>query len=159
MDIMSLPIVRAVVIVFTLTAWVSPSRAGASPGDTEARKLTVAAMEIDFLSENFDAAETKLNQADALCRRKACSPSIFASIYGYFAILSWVASHDQEEAINDLKSMLKINPQQKLDEQYAPKEMAPLFRKAQQARTSAPLQEQPKSSAPEPEPHLAAANR
>jgi chemotaxis protein histidine kinase CheA len=34
--------------------------------------------------------------------------------------------------------------------QYAPKEMAPLFRKAQQARTSAPVQE-PKSSAPEPD--------
>lgn len=155
---MSLPIVRAIVIVFTLTAWVSPSRAAASPGDTEARRLIVAAMEIDFLSENFDAAETKLSQADTLCRRKACSPSVFASIYGYFAILSWVASHDQEAAINNLKSMLKINPQQKLDEQYAPKEMAPLFRKAQQARTSAPLQE-PKSSAPEPEARPSAAEQ
>ena len=149
---MSLPIVRAIVIVFTLTAWVTPSRAAASPGDAEARKLIVAAMEIDFLTGNFDAAEIKLNRAEAICRRKgACSSSVFASIYGYFAIISWVDGQDQEGAINDLRSMLQINPQQKLDEQYAPKEMIPLFKKAQlPARTSAPLQE-PKSSAQEPE--------
>ena len=151
LDIMSLPIIRAIVIVFTLTAWALPSRAAVSGGDAEARKIITAAMEIDFLAENYDAAETKLNRAEALCKRKPCSPSVKASIYGYFAIISWVAGHDKEGATNDLKAMLQINPQQKLDEQYAPEEMTPLFKKAQQlARTSEPLQE-PTSSAPEPE--------
>jgi chemotaxis protein histidine kinase CheA len=151
LDIMSLPIVRAIVIVFTLTAWVTPSRAAASPGDAEARKLITPAMEIDFLGENFDAAEIKLNRAEELCKRKACSPSVFASIYGYFAIISWVAGHDKDGAIKDLQSMLQINPKQKLDDAYAPEDMTPLFKKAQAlARTSEPLQE-PKSSAPEPE--------
>ena len=148
---MSLPIVGAIVIVFTLTAWVTPSRAAASPGDAEVRKLITAAMEIDFLGENFDAAEIKLNRAEAVCKRKACSPSVFASIYGYFAIISWVAGHDKEGTISDIRSMLQINPQQKLDEEYAPAEMTPLFKKAQQpARTSAAPQES-SSSAQEPE--------
>src|SRR6185503_2299128 len=111
---MSQLIVRVIVIVFTLTAWVTSARAAVSPGDAEARKLISSAMETDFLDENFDAAETKLNKAEALCKRKACSPSVQASIYGYFACISWVAGQDQEGAINDLKSMLQINPQQKL---------------------------------------------
>ena len=151
MDIMSLPIVRAIVIVFTLTAWVTPSQAAGNQGDAEARKVITSAMEIDFLNDNFDAAETKLNQAEALCKRKTCSPSVFASIYGYFAILSWVGGHSKEGAINDLKTMLQVNPQQKLDEEYAPEEMTPLYKKAQQlARTGAPLQE-PKAAPQEPE--------
>jgi chemotaxis protein histidine kinase CheA len=147
---MNLPIVCAIVIVLSLTTWVSPSRAAPSPGDAEARKLITSAMEIDFLAENFDGAESKLNRADALCRRKPCSPSVFASIYGYFAIISWVAGQDQEGTVEDLRSMLQINPQQKLDEQYAPKDMTPLLKKAQQSRTSAPAQES-RSSAEEPE--------
>ncbi|HMJ55413.1 MAG TPA: hypothetical protein VK540_25230 [Polyangiaceae bacterium] len=148
---MSLPIVRAIVIVLTLTAWVTPSRAAANPGDAEARKLILSAMETDFLNDNFDGAEAKLDKAEALCRRKACSSSVRASIFGYYAIISWVAGHNKDGAINDLKSMLQVNPQQKLDEDYAPEEMTPLFKKAQQlARTSTSLPES-KSSAQEPE--------
>ena len=148
---MSLPIVRAIVIVLTLTAWVTPSRAAANPGDAEARKLILSAMETDFLNDNFDGAEAKLDKAETLCRRKACSSSVRASIFGYYAIISWVAGHNKDGAINDLKSMLQVNPQQKLDEDYAPEEMTPLFKKAQQlARTSTSLPES-KSSAQEPE--------
>jgi hypothetical protein len=150
LEIMSLPIVRAIVIIFTLTVWVTPSRAAVSGGDAEARKIITSAMETDFLSDNFDAAETKLNRAEALCKRKPCSPSVMASIYGYFAIISWVAGHDKDGAIKDLQTMLKINPQQKLDEDYAPDEMTPLFKKAQQlARTSEPLEEPAPAREPE----------
>jgi len=146
---MSLPIVRAIVIIFTLTAWVTPSRAAVKGGDAEARKIITSAMETDFLNDKFDAAEVKLDRAEALCKRKPCSPSVLASIYGYYAIISWVAGHDKEGAIKDLQTMLQINPQQKLDEDYAPEEMTPLFKKAQQlARTSEPLEEPP---AQEPE--------
>jgi hypothetical protein len=135
--VMKLPIVRATLLVLIFTTWVTASHAAEAQGDAEARKLMAAAMESDFSNDKFDAADNKLTQAVAICRRKGCSRPVLASIYGYFAVISWVADQDNEGTIRDLKSMLQINPQQKLDEEYAPVEMDRLLKKAQQQLGSA----------------------
>jgi hypothetical protein len=129
---MNLPIVRATLLAFTFTAWVTASHGAETQGDAEARKLITSAMETDFLDDKFDAADNKLTQAVEICRRKGCSTAVLGSIYGYFAVISWVADHDKEATIKDLKSMLRINPRQQLDLSYAPEEMDPLLKKAQQ---------------------------
>ena len=54
---MSLPIVRAICSLCPDGVGVAISRRR-SPGDAEARNSSSAAMEIDFLNDNFDAAET-----------------------------------------------------------------------------------------------------
>ena len=58
-----------------------------------------AAMEVDYLKMNFDAAKKKLSQAALNCRRKGCSTGLHASIHGYFAIIHWLGEDARELAI------------------------------------------------------------
>jgi len=135
---MSRPIVRAILILAALTFRVISARAAGTAGNAEVRKLITAAMEDEFLDSNFEAADKKLTQAEAICKRKGCSSSVHASIFGYFAIVDWVADQDRQATIDDLKSMLEINPQQKLDADYAPPEMKAMLKKAQAELRAAP---------------------
>ena len=150
---MALPSVRSVLIVLALATWVTPSRAA---GDAEALKLVASAMETDFLNDNFTAAEEKLTRAEAVCRRKTCEPSLLAGIYGYFAVIAWVADKDKEATVKYLKSMLQRSPQEKLDKDYAPDEMEPLFKKVQQQLRGSATQDLA-PSAKEPEERLPSA--
>src|SRR5690349_20984407 len=92
-----------------------PPPAQNNGGDAESQKLVTAAMEVDYLKMNFDAAKKKLSQAALNCRRKGCSSGLHASIHGYFAIIHWLGEDARELAQEDLKNMLKIDLEQKLD--------------------------------------------
>ena len=97
--------------------------AGPSAGDAEALKLVNAAMEVDYLKMSFDAAKKKLSQAALTCRRKGCSTGLHASIHGYFAIIHWLGEDAQDLAGEDLKNMLKIDLEQRLDVRYSNEEI------------------------------------
>jgi hypothetical protein len=119
--------VRACLVVAALNFWAF-SALGAPPppaagGDAEAQKLVTAAMEVDYLKMSFDAAKKKLSQAALLCRRKGCSSGLHASIHGYFAIIHWSGEDARELALEDLKNMLKIDLEQKLDVRYSSEEI------------------------------------
>ena len=120
----TLSAVRMCLVVATLSLWAFAVD-GASPpptpsaGDAEAQKLVTAAMEVDYLKMSFDAAKKKLSQAALTCRRKGCSTGLHASIHGYFAIIHWLGEDAHELAIEDLKNMLKIDLEQKLDVRYS----------------------------------------
>jgi hypothetical protein len=92
-------------------------------GEAESLKLVTAAMEVDYLKMNFDAAKKKLSQAALNCRRKGCSSGLHASIHGYFAVIHWMGEDARELAIDDLKNMLKIDLEQKLDVRYSTEEI------------------------------------
>jgi MYXO-CTERM domain-containing protein len=101
----------------------APAAATPAGGDAEAQKLANQAMEVDYLKMNFDAAKKKLSQAALACRRKGCSSGLHASIHGYFAIIHWLGEDSPEMANDDLKNMLKIDPEQKLDVRYSNEEL------------------------------------
>jgi hypothetical protein len=115
-------------VVAALNFWAF-SALGAPPppapagGDAEAQKLVTAAMEVDYLKMNFDAAKKKLSQAALTCRRKGCATGLHASIHGYFAIIHWSGEDSKEFALEDLKNMLKIDLEQKLDTRYSNEEL------------------------------------
>jgi hypothetical protein len=144
---MSLPSVRSVLIVLFFATWATPSRAA---GDAEAMKLITSAMETDFLHDEFDAADEKLMRAESVCRRKTCEPSLYAGIYGYLAVISWVADQDKDKTVKYLTYMLQLDPREKLDKDYAPADMEPLLKKAQQQlRGSATQDSAPSAGEPE----------
>src|SRR5690242_5768340 len=124
----TLSVVRAFLVVAALNV-VAFSARGAPPpaapagGDAESQKLVTAAMEVDYLKMNFDAAKKKLSQAALNCRRKGCSSGLHASIHGYFAIIHWLGEDARELALEDLKNMLKIDLEQKLDVRYSNEEI------------------------------------
>jgi flagellar biosynthesis GTPase FlhF len=119
---------RACLVVAALNFWAF-SAEGATPppapagGDAEAQKLVTAAMEVDYLKMNFDAAKKKLSQAALICRRKGCATGLHASIHGYFAVIHWMGEDSKEFAHEDLKNMLKIDVEQKLDARYSNEEL------------------------------------
>jgi hypothetical protein len=121
-------IVRACLLLASLNVW-AVSAQGATPpppssgGDAEAQKLVTAAMEVDYLKMSFDAAKKKLSQAALTCRRKGCSTGLHASVHGYFAIIHWLGEDARELALEDLKNMLKIDLEQKLDVRYSNEEI------------------------------------
>jgi hypothetical protein len=120
--------VRMCLVVAALNVWAFAVD-GAAPaptphaGDAEALKLVNAAMEVDYLKMSFDAAKKKLSQAALTCRRKGCSTGLHASIHGYFAIIHWLGEDAQDLAQEDLKNMLKIDLEQKLDVRYSNEEI------------------------------------
>jgi len=116
----TLSVVRACLVVAALNFWpFSATGAPVAPpqtaGDADSQKLITAAMEVDYLKMNFDAAKKKLSQAALNCRRKGCSTGLHASIHGYFAIIHWSGEDARELAIEDLKNMLKIDLEQTED--------------------------------------------
>ncbi|HMJ52366.1 MAG TPA: hypothetical protein VK540_09825 [Polyangiaceae bacterium] len=125
----TLPVVRTCLVVAALSFWAfSAVGAPAAPpptnaGEAESLKLVTAAMEVDYLKMNFDAAKKKLSQAALNCRRKGCSSGLHASIHGYFAVIHWMGEDARELAIDDLKNMLKIDLEQKLDVRYSTEEI------------------------------------
>ena len=100
-----------------------PAASGPNAGDAEAQKLVNTAMEVDYLKMSFDAAKKKLSQAALICRRKGCSTGLHASIHGYFAVIHWLGEDAQDLAGEDLKNMLKIDLDQKLDVRYSNEEI------------------------------------
>ena len=120
-------VVRVCLVVAAMSAWALSAQGAPPPpppgGDAEAQKLANAAMEVDYLKMNFDAAKKKLSQAALTCRRKGCSTGLHASIHGYFAVIHWLGEDARELAMEDLKNMLKIDLEQKLDVRYSTEEI------------------------------------
>ncbi|HMI82731.1 MAG TPA: hypothetical protein VK550_01495 [Polyangiaceae bacterium] len=124
----TLSVVRACLVVAALNGWAfsaqaAPVAPAPTGGDAESQKLVTAAMEVDYLKMSFDAAKKKLSQAALNCRRKGCSSGLHASIHGYFAIIHWLGEDARELAIEDLKNMLKLDLEQKLDVRYSTEEI------------------------------------
>src|SRR5690349_11167359 len=125
--------VRVCLVVAALNLWAfsgqgappapPPPPPSAAGGDAEAQKLMNAAMEVDYLKMNFDAAKKKLSQAALICRRKGCASGLHASIHGYFAIIHWLGEDARELAIEDLQNMLRIDLEQRLDARYSTEEV------------------------------------
>lgn len=119
---------RVCLVVAALNFWAFSAQSAPPPpapagGDAEAQKLVTAAMEVDYLKMNFDAAKKKLSQAALICRRKGCATGLHASIHGYFAVIHWMGEDSKEFAHEDLKNMLKIDVEQKLDARYSTEEL------------------------------------
>jgi hypothetical protein len=124
----TLSAVRMCLVVAALNVWAFAADGATPPatpqaGDAEAHKLVTSAMEVDYLKMSFDAAKKKLSQAALTCRRKGCSSGLHASIHGYFAIIHWLGENAQDLAQEDLKNMLKIDLDQKLDVRYSNEEL------------------------------------
>jgi chemotaxis protein histidine kinase CheA len=112
----------------TVGAVVCLSFAGAlhaegSAGDAQAQKQIKTAMDKSYMAGDFDVAAKKLNQAEAQCQTKGCSPSVHALIFGSLAIVHWVGVEDQEAATSDLRAMVKADPTYQLGDTYAPPEL------------------------------------
>src|SRR5262245_38997813 len=109
-------VVRACLVVAALSAWAGSAQ-GAPPqprpgGAAEAQKLVNAAMEVDYLKMNFDAAKKKLSQAALTCRRKGCSTGLHASIHGYFAVIHWLGEDARELALEEDRKSTSLNSSQ-----------------------------------------------
>src|SRR5687768_9557385 len=64
--------VRMCLVVAAFSVWAfaadgAPPAPTPSGGDAEAQKLVTAAMDVDYLKMNFDAAKKKLSQAALTC--------------------------------------------------------------------------------------------
>ena len=160
----TLSVVRACLVVAALNFWpfsaagapVAPPQTG---GDADSQKLITAAMEVDYLKMNFDAAKKKLSQAALNCRRKGCSTGLHASIHGYFAIIHWSGEDAHELAIEDLKNMLKIDLEQKLDVRYSTEEIEEAWENKQAEIRKVVMEERRIAAAREAEERKAAAAR
>jgi len=97
--------------------------ADGTAGDAQAKKLLKTAMDKSYMAGDFDVAVGKLNQADALCKMRGCSPSLRAEIYGSLAIVHWVGLEDNDSALQDLRAMVKSDPKFELGDTYAPPEL------------------------------------
>jgi hypothetical protein len=126
-------------------------------GDADSLKLVTAAMEVDYLKMNFDAAKKKLSQAALNCRRKGCSSGLHASIHGYFAIIHWMGEDARELALDDLKNMLKIDLEQKLDVRYSTEEIEEEWETKQAEMRKVVMEERRVTAAREAEERKAAA--
>jgi hypothetical protein len=152
----TLSVVRACLVVAALNVWAFSAQAATPPpppagGDAESQKLVTAAMEVDYLKMNFDAAKKKLSQAALNCRRKGCSTGLHASIHGYFAIIHWLGEDARELAMEDLKNMLKIDLEQKLDVRYSTEEIEEEWEAKQIAMRKVVMEERRATAAREAE--------
>jgi hypothetical protein len=116
-------------------------------------------MEVDYLKMSFDAAKKKLSQAALTCRRKGCSTGLHASIHGYFAIIHWSGEDARELALEDLKNMLKIDLEQKLDVRYSSEEIEEEWEAKQAEMRKVVMEEKRATAAREAEERKAQAAR
>ena len=151
--------VVAALSVWTFAADGAPPAPAQTAGDAEAQKLVTAAMEVDYLKMSFDAAKKKLSQAALICRRKGCSTGFHASIHGYFAIIHWLGEDAHELAVEDLKNMLKIDLEQKLDVRYSSEEIEDEWQKRHTEVRKVVMEERRIAAAREAEERKAAAAR
>jgi len=114
---------RSMVLAAAACLFAMGARAGGTGGDAQAKKLMQSAMDKDYMAGNFEAATKKLSQADAICQNLGCSPSAQAQIWGFMAVVDWVGTEDYDAAIKDVRTMLKLDPQHRLDDTYAPPEL------------------------------------
>jgi hypothetical protein len=93
--------------------------AGSTAGDAEAQALVKAAMEQDYLAMAFDKAEQKLARAAAICQKRGCSAAREAEVHEYLAVVISGAKHDRDATLEELRRMLRLDPERTIDKAFA----------------------------------------
>jgi hypothetical protein len=97
----------------------SAGAAGSTAGDAEAQALVKTAMEQDYLAMAFDKAEQKLARAAAICQKRGCSPAREAEVHEYLAVVISGAKHDRDATLEELRKMLRLEPERTIDKAFA----------------------------------------
>ncbi len=120
-------------IALTLTASaLSGPRVADAAGkkDKEATKLVNQALDEDYLSLEFDKAETKLKKALKTCGKDDCSAEVVGKIHVALATVHGVGQKKLDVAKADLVAALKADPEAKLIDGLNPPELEAKFKEA-----------------------------
>jgi len=128
-------LVAAILGSLSLTATAglaAPGRGAAAqappgPRDKAALRIDEEALGKDYLETNFIKAEKKLQQAIRLCANKSCSPRVLAQLHRDLAVVHMAGLGKTEAGKADLKTALEIDPDLKLDPDYATSELKKAF--------------------------------
>jgi hypothetical protein len=139
---MSLLAQRTRLVVLFMCVSMASARAETAPGNGEVIKLIASALDTAYgKTKKIEAAESKLLQAVSVCERRGCSSDLHASVYGYLAIVHWFFDADHSRAIQDLKIMRKIDPEEELDSEYATKALERAWKTALAEGSPAAIEE------------------
>ena len=105
-------------------AWLAAGALFASPaladpkGEKKARDLIQEAMTTDYLEMNFVGAVIKLRRAIKICDKEGCTTAVHASGYRYLGTVLAAGIQRQEPAVVAFVSMLDLDPELGLDENF-----------------------------------------
>jgi hypothetical protein len=121
-------VVAAIVGGTSLTATrglAAPPAAAGPPGprDKVALRIDGDALGKDYLETNFIKAEKKLQQAIQLCSGNYCSRRVLAQLHRDLAVVHLAGLGKIEAGKADLETALEIDPDLKLDPDYATSEL------------------------------------
>lgn len=105
--------------------------AAAAPKDAQAEKAYSAAMNVDYLDSNFDAAQSKLDKAIDACGDSGCAPKVKAKLYMGKGIILGGGKHKNDEAKAAFVEGLKLDSSATPDPDYMTSDLKTAFEDAQ----------------------------